>query len=83
MFKNCAPFTDCISEINNTQVDDSQNIDLVIPMYNLIECINNYSKTLGSLWKYYTDKPTLVNNNNIIEFRADNNNSISLKLKEK
>ena len=83
MFKNCAPFTDCISEINNTQVDDSQNIDLVIPMYNLIECINNYSKTLGSLWQYYTDKPTLVNNNNIIEFPADNNNSISLKLKEK
>ena len=36
-FKNCAPFTNCISEINNTQVDNAKNIDIVIPMYNLIE----------------------------------------------
>ena len=36
-FKNCAPFTDCISEINNTQVDNAKYIDMVIPMYNLIE----------------------------------------------
>ena len=37
IFKNCAPFTDCISEINNTQVDDAHDIEIVIPMYNLIE----------------------------------------------
>ena len=36
-FKNCAPFTNCISEINNTQVDNAKDIDIVIPMYNLIE----------------------------------------------
>ena len=36
-FKNCAPFTDCMTEINNTQVDDAQKIDVVMPMYNLIE----------------------------------------------
>ena len=37
--KNCAPFTDCISEINNTQIDNSKGTNIVIPMYNLIECI--------------------------------------------
>ena len=37
IFRICAPFTNCISEINNTQVDDAQDIDVVMPMYNLIE----------------------------------------------
>ena len=49
IFKNCAPFTDCISEINNTQVDNVKYIDIVLPIYNLIEHSNNYSKTCGSL----------------------------------
>ena len=56
-FKNCAPFTNCISEINNTQVDKSKDIDIVMPMYNLIECSDNYAKTYGSLWQYYRDEP--------------------------
>ena len=38
-FKNCPPFTDCISEINNIQVDNAKNIDVVMPMYNLIEYV--------------------------------------------
>ena len=56
IFKNYAPFTDCISEINNTQIDDAKYIDVVIPMNNLIEYSDNYSKTLGSLWQYYRDE---------------------------
>ena len=52
IFKNCAPFTICISEINNTQVDNAKDINIVIPMYNLIEYSDNYSKTCGSLWQY-------------------------------
>ena len=50
-FKNCAPFTDYISEINSTQIDNAKNIDIIMPMYNLIEYSNNYSKTSGSLWQ--------------------------------
>ena len=50
IFKNCAPFTNCISKINNTQIDNVEYIDIVMPMYNLMECSNNYSKTAGSLW---------------------------------
>ena len=56
-FENCAPFTNCISEINNTQVDNAKDIDIVMPMYNLIEYSNNYAKTSGSLWQYFRDEP--------------------------
>ena len=56
-FKNCALFTQCISKINNKDIDNAQDIDIVMPMYNLIECSDNYSKTSGSLWQYYKDDP--------------------------
>ena len=80
-FKNCVPFTNCISKIN-TQVDDSQDIDIVIPMYNLIEYRDIYSKTSGSLWQYYRDEPALDYNKNIIGFPNNNNHSISSNLKK-
>ena len=44
--------------MQNTQVDNAKDIDAVIPMYNLIEYNDNYSKTSGSLWQYYRDEPT-------------------------
>ena len=50
IFKSCAPFTNCISEINNTQIDNAEDIDIVMPMYNLIEYSDNYAKTTGILW---------------------------------
>ena len=56
-FKNCAPFTKCISRINNTDIDNAQDIDIVMPMYNLIEYSDNSSTTSGSLWQYYKDDP--------------------------
>ena len=45
VFENCAPFIDCINEINNTEIDNVKDIDVVVPMYNLIEHSNNYSKS--------------------------------------
>ena len=70
--KNCVPFTKCISRINNADIDNAQDIDIVMPMYNLIEYSDNYSKTSGSLWQYYKDD-------------SDNNlqNSESFKFKVK
>ena len=56
-FKNFAPFTNCITEINNTQVDNAKDIDIVMPMYNLIEYSENYAKTTVSLWQYFRDEP--------------------------
>ena len=55
IFKNSAPFTDCISDINDDQIDNGKYIDIVMPMYNLVEYSDNYSKTSGSFWKYYRD----------------------------
>ena len=81
-FKNCAPFTNCLNEINITEVDDVQNIDIVIPMYNLMEYSDVYSKTLGILWQYCRDEPVLDNNGNIIDFLLNNNNSILFKFKQ-
>ena len=74
VFKNCPPFTNCISEINNTQVDNAKDIDIVMPLYNLIEYSDNYAKTSGSLWQYYRDESN--NNNNLA-------NSESFKFKVK
>ena len=59
--KNCAPFINCISEINNIQVDNAKDIDIIMPMYNLIEYSDNYAKTTGSLWQHFRDEP----NNNL------------------
>lgn len=56
---NCTLFTECITEINNAEVDYVKDLDVVMPMYNLIECSNNYRKISGSLWKFiYIDVPT-------------------------
>ena len=54
-FNNCVPFSNCISQINNTQLDNAKDIDIVMPMHNLIECSDNYAKTTGSLWQYFRD----------------------------
>ena len=82
IFKNCAPFTNCISEINNTQVDNAKDIDIVMPMYNVIEYSDNYAKTSGSLWQYCKDIPARDVNNEITEFRV-NNTTDSFKFKAK
>ena len=57
IFKNCAPFTNCISKINNTQIDNAEYIDIVMPMYNLIEYSDNYSKISGTLSQYCKEIP--------------------------
>ena len=82
IFKNCAPFTNCINEINNTQIDNAKDIDIVMPMYNLIEYSDNYAKTTGSLWQYCKDIPALNANDEITEFTAGNlTNSFNFKSK--
>ena len=63
IFINCAPFTKCISRINGIDIDDTQDIDIVMPMYSLIEYSDNYSKISGSLWQYYKDEP----NDNLVD----------------
>ena len=67
-FKNNAPFTNCISKINNGLIDHVEDLDVVMPMYNLIEYSKNYRKTTGSLWNYYRDEP---NNPPVANYNTD------------
>ena len=83
IIKNCSPFTDCISKINITQIDNAKNIDTVMSMYNLIEYCDNYSKTSWSLWQYNRDEPALDANAAIIDFPVAINNSASFIFKQK
>ena len=54
-FKNCAPFTSCISEINNTQIDNAKDLDITMPMYNVLEYSKNYAEDTGSLYNFKRD----------------------------
>ena len=58
--KNNAPFTSCISKINNTLIDNTEDLDIVMPMHNLLEYSKNYRKTTGDFWNYYRDEPIAV-----------------------
>ena len=69
-FKNSAPFTKCISRINDTDIDTAQDIDIVMPVYNLIQYSDNYSKTSGSLWQCYKDEPNYKLSNLADSFKS-------------
>ena len=57
-FKNDAPFINFISKINGVKIDNAEDLDVIMPMYNLIEYSKNYRKTTGSVWNYYRDEPS-------------------------
>ena len=81
IFKNCARFTNCVSKINNTQIDDAEYIDIVMLMYNVIEYGDNYSKTSGSLWQYCKEILAVKNNENVVDFNGANaTDSFNFKL---
>ena len=58
VFKNNAPFINCITKINGIKIDNAEDLDVVMPMYSLLEYSKNYKKTTGSLWNYYRDEPS-------------------------
>ena len=55
-FKNNAPFINCISKINGVKIYNAEDLDVVMPMYNLLEYCKNYRKTTGNIWNYYRDE---------------------------
>ena len=61
IFKNCAPFIKYISKTGRTAIANAEDLDLVIPMYNIIECSSNYSDTTGSIWFYSKNKAVNFN----------------------
>ena len=79
-FKNNAPFTSCISKINGALIENAEDLDIVMPMYNLIEYSINYRKTTGSLFNYYRDELTdETNDNNGPNKNVVNSNSFKYK----
>ena len=56
ILKNNAPFISCITKINGELIEDAKDLDIVMPMYNLLEYSKNYKKTVGSLYNYYRDE---------------------------
>ena len=62
--KNSAPFFNCTLKINSQLIEDAQDLDIVIPMYNLLYHSKKFRKTTGSFWNYYPDMPKSGNDNN-------------------
>ena len=73
--KNNAPFISCISKINGELIENTEDLDIVIPMYNLPEYGKNYRNTTGSLFNYYRDEP----NSGTV---GDGNNRINYSIKD-
>ena len=69
-----------MKEINNAEVDNAKDTDVVMAMYNLAEFSDIYSKKCRNVWQYYRDEPALYSNNNITDFPANTNNSISNRI---
>ena len=82
IFKNCAPFANCITRIKNTKVDHAHHTDVVMPMYNLIEYSDNYSKRHGILWQYCRHEPSINSTNgDILYFNVANAAPNTFKIK--
>ena len=82
ILKNNAPFVSCITRINGELIEDADDLDIVMPMYNLLEYSKNYRKTIGSLYNYYRDE--LSDDNNPNNFANRNGvNSKTFKYKNK
>ena len=78
VLKNCAPFTKCNLEINDEHVDTAENLDIVMPMYNLIEYSDNYQDSSATLYQYKRDEPPEADA--IADLTANNSSSFKYKI---
>ena len=79
VFKNNAPFINCISKNNGVKIDNAEDLDVIMPMYNLLEYSKNYTKTTGGLWNYYRDEPSSTIGANNITHSILNSESFDYK----
>ena len=77
--KNCAPFTKCNLEINDEHVDTAENLDIEMPMYNLIEYSDNYQDSSATLYQYKRDEPPEADA--VADLTANNSDSLKYKIK--
>ena len=81
ILKNNAPFVSCITRINGKLIEDADDLDIVMPMYNLLEYSKNYRKTIGSLYNYYRDELTNDNNDSFANINVVNSEAFKYKNK--
>ena len=81
ILKNNAPFLSCITRINGELIEDANDLDIVIPMYNLLEYSKNYRKTIGSLYNYYRDELSNDDNDNFANINVVNSEAFKYKNK--
>ena len=72
-FKNSAPFINCISKINDVKINNAEDLDVVMPMYSLLEYSKNFRKTTENLWNYYRDEPSNLLSYNSESFKYKTN----------
>ena len=78
-FKNCAPFTSCVTHINDEHVETAENLDIIMPLYNLIEYSDNYADSSGSLYQFKRDESLINDAGNPNNFALDNSASFKYK----
>ena len=78
-FKNCAPFTRCITQINDEHVETAENLDIKMSMYNLLEYYDNYADSPGSLWQFKRNEQNMTDAGNLDNVTTDD--SLSFKYK--
>ena len=81
ILKNNAPFVSCITRINGELIEDADDLDIVIPMYNLLEYSKSYRKTIGSLYNYYRGELTNDDNDNFSNINVVNSEAFKYKNK--
>ena len=81
ILKNNAPFISCITRINGELIEYADDLDIVMPMYNLLDYSKNYRKTTGSLYNYYGDELSDLFNNANINYRTIRSNAFKYKNK--
>ena len=79
VFKNNAPFINCISKTNGAKIDNAEDLDVVMPMYDLLGYSKNYKKITDSLWNYYRDKPSSTVGANNITHSISNSEFLIIK----
>ena len=78
-FKNCVPFTRCVTHINDEHVETAENLDIIMPRYNLIEYSDNYADSSGSLYQFKRDESPMNNAGNPLNVALDNSTSFKSK----
>ena len=76
-FKNCAPFTRCVACINDEHGEKAENLDIIMPIYNLLEHSDDYADSSGSLWQFKRDEQSMTDARNPDNVATNDSSSVA------